>query len=96
MQDPQIFFVPPPTVPLCALYPCTEVGRKERWRAHLQGRVSHWPAMAVDLAGRNKGSTGAEGTLPALLPAGSRPELCPGPALVSGWGGQNGLRDGGA
>jgi hypothetical protein len=29
--------------------------------------------MAVDLAGRNKGSTGAEGTLPALSTAGKQP-----------------------
>jgi hypothetical protein len=33
-------------------------------------RASHRPAMAVDLAGRGERQAGAEGTLPAQMPAG--------------------------
>jgi hypothetical protein len=32
-------------------------------------RASHGPAMAVDLAGRVQETAGAEGTLPAQMPA---------------------------
>jgi hypothetical protein len=35
-------------------------------------RVSHWPAMAVDLAGRDRRAAGAESPVPARQPARSR------------------------
>jgi hypothetical protein len=38
----------------------------------LTSRVSHWPAMAVDLAGRDRRAAGAESTVPARQPAMSR------------------------